>query len=157
MNHAVVVNGEPEILTGRVFTKGDGTWLPLDALDNMPRAEKLEMGVYEVEPVSEGSGPVLVGPPVLSVAPEGDRVLSTTTRREKTAAELDTDEEAVANDLINSDLGVVLFAFYKVMFAMRKESNPNMGSAQFRNFVTAAVSAADVNQAGFKTVVRDLI
>ena len=98
-------------------------------------------------------GPVITEPVETTVEP--DRVLRRRRRRNMTPEEADTSENEAADAIIRSDIGRMFLSVYRVMFALARQSNPNLGAAQFRNMVISATNATDIPDAGFRAWVRD--
>lgn len=163
MDHAIIRDGQPVRLTEAYLYEGPPrAQYALGTLRNMPRAEKLAIGVYEIaEPtLREGVGNIPVGDPVLAV--DGDHVTKTQAFRELTAQEIEDRRAARADGLAEQDFGKIQLADMRTTFELwllvaQPGGTVQQQLAQFATFYRTARRNQTISAAAFKTEMRDII
>ena len=151
MDHAIIVNGEPVVIARTTFVQDEVQYSP-GTLDLMSRDQKAELGLFEVETVTLGSGPVLESGPVYSV--DGDHVVATFTYRERNPQEAEQHLTNRTESFTTTDIAKVSYAQFLGLFAVAKQVIPSITPGQFSTALDAQLANPAFTYAQFTAWVR---
>ena len=128
MQHAIIVAGSPVLINPEPITR-DGIQHPPDIFTKWTRAEKIEVGIYEVEEISSGAGPVLdsTSPPTVV----DDHVEIVRTFREKNAQEIADEIDARTAAFSSTDIAKITYGQFLGLYAVAKQVIPSLTVQQF--------------------------